>query len=112
MWKSGLACNSTGDDRFLDLLPNYAVIGSGTCSNLASFLMMGVDAGSYPIDRQTVLKNALRYWPGTASPSKDADRSTSNLGPRSWFLRPGLARQLRLGGWICRIGWTPNRCSG
>ena len=73
IWMSGLAANEL-ISGFSERLPQNVVNGRGTRLNLASFLMMGVDAYDYPIYQVTALQKGFDLT-GHAHPPSEADEA-------------------------------------
>ena len=85
IWMSDVSAN----DRvrgFSERLPQDVVNGSGTRLNLASFLMMGVDAIDYPIYQVTALKEGFDLT-GYGRPPNEADEAETYEHALSFFDR-------------------------
>ncbi len=85
IWMSDVSAN----DRvrgFSERLPQDVVNGMGTRSNLASFLMMGVDAIDYPIYQVTALKEGFDLT-GHGYPPNEADEAETYVHALSFFDR-------------------------
>ena len=85
IWMSDVSAN----DRvrgFSERLPQDVVNGKGTRLNLASFLMMGVDAYDYPIYQVTALKEGFDLT-GYGRPPNEADEAETYEHALSFFDR-------------------------
>ena len=98
LWSDGDTPVSERVRAFMGLLPRAVIAGVGTRTNIASVLLMGLDADQYPPFRTTLFKQAYEHT-AYEMPSPDADEAATYdhaLGFLDRFISKAAEHDLQL----------------